>query len=387
MTIAAVLLATSMVAIAVRPEVDLTEPALTIASPRLVGGDPIILDDGDDEPSSEPTQTDDANPDTEPIVIEPNPFDYEFLDDFPNFPDGKILGVQTRRGLDNEFDKFAASAGRLPNLIQVTAGWETDNYQPWFTERIANRGAMPLISWEPWDSARESTIEQQRSEQPKYSLTNIIDGDFDEYIDSWADNLAEWGEPVAMRFAHEMNGFWYPWAEGRNGNAEGEYVDAWRYVHDRFTDAGADNVLWVWSPNVTYEGSTPIAPLYPGDDYVDWIGTVGYFGHGTEIPTAYPTFDQLFGNTLEQLSEISSKPVLVTETGATERGGFKAEWIEHTMEEFASNDRILGFVWFDVDKETDWRVTSSPESAEAFRAAAADPRWAPAGPVIQVEAN
>lgn len=375
-----------MVAIAVRPEVDLTEPAFTVASPRLVGAEPIIVErpDPDSSPSSD-GQPDETDPDDEnnPGLALPDVYDYEFLDGFPNFPENKVFGVTTSRGLGSEFDKFAATSGRLPNLIQVTAGWESDNYQPWFTERIANRGAMPLISWEPWDSARESTVDQQRSEQPEYALERIIAGDFDAYIDDWATNLAEWGEPVGLRFAHEMNGYWYPWAEGRNGNAEGSYVDAWRYVHDRFTAAGADNVLWVWSPNVTYEGSTLIAPLYPGDDYVDWVGMVGYFGHGSDIPVAYPTFDQLFGNTLEQLAALSDKPVLITETGATERGGFKAEWITHMLDEIAASDRVLGFIWFDVDKETDWRITSSPESAEAFREAAADPRWAPSGPVIQ----
>lgn len=388
MTVAAVLLATSMIAIAVRPEVDLTEPALYVASPRLVGGDPILvppIGTGDDRGSGNDSPEDtESGEDASPVELAlDDPFEYQFLDDFPNFPEGKVFGVTTRRGLDTEFDKFAASAGRLPNLISVTAGWESDDYQPWFTERIANRGAMPLISWEPWNAAQESTIDQQRSEQPEYALANILAGEYDEYIDDWATNLADWGEPVAMRFAHEMNGWWYPWAEGRNGNAEGAYVDAWRYVHDRFTDAGADNVLWVWSPNVTFEGSTPIAPLYPGDEYVDWLGVVGYFGHGTEIPVAYPTFDQLFGHTLEQLAEISDKPVLITETGATERGGFKPEWIAHTLDEVAASDQVLGFVWFDVDKETDWRITSSPETAVAFREAATDPRWAPAGPVLQ----
>ncbi len=369
--IAVVMFGTSMVAISVRPEVDLREPAFTVASPRLVGGSPIEVD--------APPTTDRSG--ETPVTVDPEPVgpNYDFLQDFPG--DGKVLGVTTRRGLDSELSKFETTAGRLPNMIQVTAGWASDDYQPWFTERIANRGAMPLISWEPWDSARESTVDQNRSEQPAYALDRILAGDFDDYIDDWATNLAEWGEPTALRFAHEMNGYWYPWAEGRNGNAPGSYVDAWRYVHDRFSAAGADNVIWVWSPNVIYEGSTSIAPLYPGDDYVDWIGMVAYFGHGTETPLAYPTFDQLFVPTLEVLEEISDKPVLVTETGATERGGFKPDWITHMLDEFATSDRIMGFVWFNVDKETDWQINSSPESAQAFRTAAADVRYRDAGPV------
>ena len=28
---------------------------------------------------------------------------------------------------------------------------------------------------------------------------------------------------------------------------------------------------------------------------------------------------------------------------------------------------LLGFVWFDEDKETDWRIASSPAAADTFR--------------------
>jgi beta-mannanase len=49
-------------------------------------------------------------------------------------------------------------------------------------------------------------------------------------------------------------------------------------VHDLFAAAGARNVTWMWSPNVTYPGAAPLAGLYPGDDYVDWVGLSGYYG-------------------------------------------------------------------------------------------------------------
>ena len=41
---------------------------------------------------------------------------------------------------------------------------------------------------------------------------------------------------------------------------------------------GATNAIWIWSPNViTAHPSVRLAPLYPGDDYVDWVGMVGYY--------------------------------------------------------------------------------------------------------------
>src|SRR3712207_8531028 len=56
-----------------------------------------------------------------------------------------------------------------------------------------------------------------------------------------------------------MNGDWHPFSEKRNGNQPGEYVKAWRHVHDIFTAVGANNATWVWCPNTEYHAS--IKPL------------------------------------------------------------------------------------------------------------------------------
>ncbi len=314
-----------------------------------------------------------ASQTVEPLTVVVGP-DYDFLDDYPY--DQRIYGVMTADGEDDEIADFVTSAGREPNLIGVTAGWAQDGYSRWYTERLAIKGAMPMISWEPWDASKENSVDQLRSEQPEYASARILAGDFDDYIDEWAQGIAEWGEPVMIRFAHEMNGYWYPWADGRNGNEPGSYAATWRYVHDRFTDAGATNAMWVWSPNVAYTASTPLPGLYPGDDYVDWIGVVGYFGHFSEPPSSQPGFDGVFGTTLARLAAITDKPVFVTETGAGPYGQLKAEWITDALDAFASDDRVHGFVWFNVNKEFDWRINSSPESRTAFARAVSDPAFA-----------
>ncbi len=318
----------------------------------------------------------------EPVVLEP---DYGFLDDYPGGQ--RIYGVMTADGEDDEIAEFVAAAERAPNLIGVTVGWAQDGYSPWYTERLALKGAMPMISWEPWDAAEESDVDRLRSEQPDFALSKILDGDFDDYIDEWADGIAEWGEPVMIRFAHEMNGYWYPWADGRNGNEPGSYAATWRYVHDRFDAAGADNAIWVWSPNVAYTASTPLPGLYPGDDYVDWVGVVGYFGHFSEPPSSQPGFEGIFDPTLDRLDDITDKPVLVTETGAGPYGPLKAAWITDALEAFATDERVGGFVWFNVNKEFDWRINSSAESLEAFVEAVDNPAFADAvDPYAKAEA-
>ncbi|MEZ5340296.1 MAG: glycosyl hydrolase [Acidimicrobiales bacterium] len=179
---------------------------------------------------------------------------------------------------------------------------------------------------------------------------------------------------MLLRFAHEMNGNWYPWDEGVNGNAR----QLRRNVVLRsasFAAAGADNVLWVWSPNLAYPGSQHVDELFPGKNAVDVVGLVGYFGHFRTAPEKYPTFDELYGPTLADIRRLSDLPVLITEASATEEGGFKAAWTADFLAGVASRDDISGFVWFDVVKESDWRVNSSPEALAAFVGGLTDPAF------------
>ena len=106
---------------------------------------------------------------------------------------------------------------------------------------VARRGSLPEITWEPWDHAKGLWVPQ-----PAFRLRRIIAGRYDALIRRWARDLAAYGGPVRLRFAQEMNGNWYPWAETFNGN-RGEFAKAWRRVWRIFRREGAANVEWVWS--------------------------------------------------------------------------------------------------------------------------------------------
>ena len=141
---------------------------------------------------------------------------------------------------------FTAAIGREIDYTIWYEGWASGLFgeqQRAYLARIRELGLTPVIAWDPMDQNGPPI------NQPLYKLSNIIRGDFDDYIDSWADGLAAYGDPVFLNFAHEMNGNWYPWGIGVNGNQPGEFVQAWRHVHDRFSAREANNVVWVWTPN------------------------------------------------------------------------------------------------------------------------------------------
>lgn len=298
-------------------------------------------------------------------------------------PAGKVfLGLQTNQGgYDfSALDAFAAATHRQPSALQFSQGWAGNQFDPALLNRIAGRGLLPILSWEPWDYAAHGRAASS-GDQPAYRLSAIIDGRYDGYIRSWAEGIAALRYPVVVRFGHEMNGFWFPWCEQSNGNRHGDFVKAWRHVHDMFTAAGANNVSWLWSPNVTYPSATPLAGLYPGDGYVDWIGLSGYYG--TAGRASYISFDAIFNQTLAELRTFTGKPVVIAETGATNATGQKAGWIRQMFTQLPAHPEIIGVIWFEAVKEIDWRVANSPAAAAAFGTGAADPRydtpWAPNG--------
>ena len=175
-----------------------------------------------------------------------------------------------------------------------------------------------------------------------------------------------------------MNGNWYPWSEQINGNKAGQYVKAWQHVHDIFTQQRATNVTWVWSPNVEYTQSTPLKNLYPGSSYVDWVGMDGY-NWGNMKSTGWQTFAQIFGQTHKDiLSVASGKPLMIAETASAEAKGNKASWISDafTTQLTQTFPDVKAVIWFNENKETDWRVESSSTATAAFAKAIASSRYA-----------
>jgi hypothetical protein len=268
-----------------------------------------------------------------------------------------------------KLDDVAARIGRMPAVVMWYQAWggEYAGFDHRLPAAVAGRGGAPMISWEPW-------VPGAGADQPDYALARIAAGDFDKYVDGWAAALAAYGGPVWLRFAHEMNGNWYPWSAAANGNAPADYVAAWRHVHGRFTAAGATNVRWVWSPNVEFDGSAPLPGIYPGDDVVDWVGIDGYNWGTTQSWSSWQDLAGVFGPTYDAVQELTTKPIMIAETASGEQGGDKAAWIEHALLKELPNrfPAVRAVVWFDENKETDWRFDSSDAAAAAFRRAAAD---------------
>ena len=283
-----------------------------------------------------------------------------------------------------EFDDVATKVDLDPTMVGYFQGWDGP-FRSDAVTRSWQRGVLPLLTWE----SRPLAAGNDEPEDPDYSLPRIIDGAYDDYLHQYARDVAALGLPVAIRLDHEMNGAWYPWSErgqggqALNGNRPGDFATMWRHVHDIFAAEGANAyVIWVWAPNIVNNlpsGSDDpefLRSLYPGDEYVDWLGVSGYYRPPYKEDQT-PTFSYTYDRTLDQLRDISGKPILLAEIGASEVGGNKARWVTDLFDALArpENGDIIGLAWFNLAVTTisggervtnDWRITSRPDSQQAF---------------------
>jgi len=229
-------------------------------------------------------------------------------------------------------------------------------------ENVRNHGSIPFFSW-------SSSSTPEDGPQEPWRLGRIVDGSLDPYIRQFAEAARDWGHPFFLRFDWEMNGFWFPWSEGVNGNRKGEFVAAWRHIHDVFHSVGANNATWVWCPNVDFTRKLiPLNRVYPGADYVDWSCLDG-FNWGKRADSAgWQTFNQVFHETYKRVLKIApGKPMLIGEVASNEKGGSKAAWIENLLREVTRYRKIRGLIWFEVkDRNTHWPLESSSKASRAF---------------------
>jgi len=277
---------------------------------------------------------------------------------------------------------LARLLGKAPSVVPFNLPFEgcseSCNYYTFPTAQmnaVNQYGAVVMLNWASMSSPLSVS-------EPAFSLAAVARGDYDSYIRAFAVAARQWGHPFLLRFDWEMNGNWFPWAEGANGNTPGSYVAAWRHVHDIFASVGATNANWVWCPNVDWQHQfIDLHELYPGNSYVDWTCMDGYnFGSlgGSTPSEGWMTFNQIFSSTYSEIASIApSKPMIIGETASTAHGGDKAAWITDMFNQIATGYPLLrGLIWFDAAQgNDDWYLETDHPALNAFTAGITNPSY------------
>lgn len=249
-------------------------------------------------------------------------------------------------------------------------------------------GSILFLTWEPRDWNISDPFYFNKSLLPK-----IIAGDFDEYIDSWIAEIKKLDVPILLRFAPEMNTESFSWTGVMNGGKDGgakTYISAYRHVRDRFRKAGVKNVLWVWTPinwGVPFEPWNHYTNYYPGSEYVDIIAMDEYNWGASQPWSKWNSFNEIYWQFYSQITKLyPDKTLMIGEFSCSDKGGDKATWIKEVFRDIKEKyPKIKAFIWFHIDnssetvnnlmENTDWRIDSSPRSANAAKDALSDPYY------------
>jgi len=281
------------------------------------------------------------------------------------FMTGTFLGSDD---LDARYRSYVELTGTRPDLLMTFVAWPkqgASRFPTTFCHFCRQNQAIPIITWEPWE-----TWKPDRGWYPM--LSEIATGRYDPHIRSFARSARRWGHPLWLRFAHEMNGDWYPWSQRKDPRQTAQdYVSAWQRIHRIFREDGAKNVQFVWSVN--FEPTENLSQYYPGDAYVDFVGVDMY--NQPDWPRSPDDMIQF----VYEFASARRKPIILTEVGSAEhfvdiaqrgaidRSSRKTEWIKCLFRLIQDRRNIRGLVWFDIQKEADWRIGSSQSSAAAYR--------------------
>lgn len=306
---------------------------------------------------------------------------------------GCIIGMYPENGNEllpsgnlKEIDDFEAIIKHKVGSVVWFPTWD-DEFPTLACNKLAERGIIPHLTWELFWPSENPNNSRSTGPNGYQAFHDVLNGKHDAYIDRFAEDAKIFNKPVFIRFLHEFNGNWYVWSGNKNGQAEGgpkQVVAVWKYVVDRFKAKGADKVQWLWVPHgpsidLSTDPWNGVTNYWPGDEYVDWIGLDGYNFYprdpwGQERP--FRDFDNCFRDLYDQCTQLGDHPMMIAEFGTGEfeyEGSNKAGWITEAFQKIQSDyPRVKMFTWFNINKELDWRVNSSPEALKAFSQAMQD---------------
>jgi beta-mannanase len=292
--------------------------------------------------------------------------------------DGAPLG---RQGMTAWDQWTARNHNRRPTYVMWFTDWSA-SFQGYAVDNARSKNAVPVITWEMKNGRRAITY------------ADVMAGKWDTYLTTWGKAAAAKPGRIVLRFGHEMNGNWYGWSGSANGGgaqAATQYKAVWARVRGRLRAAGATNVEMAWCPNhesvpAGVAWNAPSAYL-PDTSQVEWVCADGYNWGTSQTAAAngwdskWTTFEQIFGPVYDEVTaKAPGKPFMIGEFASSELGGSKSAWITDAAARMTSSrfPALRAFIWFNYNKETDWRVESSDPSLDAFRSAfRAGFVWAP----------
>lgn len=281
--------------------------------------------------------------------------------------------------------------------VGKTAAWTYFSHN-WFRDRrfpletaswIRDTGSIPYIRLMLRSSSEQNIAETT------FTLEQIINGQFDDDLRTWAKDARDFGSPLIVEYGTEVNGEWFSWngiwngagtLDGYGDPAEYDgperFRDAYRHIIQIARDEGASNITWVFHVNgddIPDEEWNRLEQYYPGDEWIDWLG-VSVYGAGDPMDDEWPQLRDGMDAVYPRLAALSpDKPIVLLEFGVTSGSplGDQAEWAKAALTDLIALrwPRLIGFSWWnefwenddDPSHDTNMRIQDNPDLAAVFQ--------------------
>lgn len=147
------------------------------------------------------------------------------------------------------------------------------------------RGGVNAISWHVGNPSGGTSWDVAKAPLKELDSNKAIADTLDVWIGRAADFVASLKDskgnpvPVVFRPWHENSGSWFWW--GADHATPEQYIDLWKRTRRIFDEKGITNVAWAYSPDKDLT-SEQYFSTYPGDEYVDILGSDIYHFGGAE---------------------------------------------------------------------------------------------------------
>jgi Glycosyl hydrolase family 26 len=204
---------------------------------------------------------------------------------------------------------------------------------------------------------------------------DISSGLCESVAEYFAEAFTSQGVTVWLRFAHEMN--YYSAVGVYPGGCKlsrfrllslleiellmnilvnyGQFMTAWQNMYNAIKDN--DKIFMFWSPNDD-TSSEPVAPWWPGKEYVDIVGMDYY----PNADSGLPSFSSAYGNFYDTYALANKLPFAIGETGTQLSDGTSAstaqkeQWLKNIINTSAGfgsySEYYVSCTWFEYGPST-----------------------------------
>ncbi len=175
--------------------------------------------------------------------------------------------------VDYEMDYLMEKTGKLPAIRGLD--FMNDDFDGVAERALAwdKKGGIVTICWHT--GVDISGYEESKKDDPDFDkLLTPGTEEYNTLMKAWdkaaktLQRLRDANVPVLWRPFHEFDGKWFWWGKGGPEN----FIKLWRMMYDKFTNEyGLDNLIWVLGYSDKMRDG-----WYPGDEYVDIIGSDNY---------------------------------------------------------------------------------------------------------------